>query len=91
MAFLQRQDSGSILCLVQQSGLKDPALPQLLCWLQLWLKSDPRPGKVIYHGAAKKEKKTYFNILVAFVLSPILENDRLPQKYDYVRSVEIQL
>ena len=37
--------------------VKDPALLQPWCRLQLWLGSDPWPGNSICHRAAKKENE----------------------------------
>ena len=41
----------------QHSGLKDPALPQLLHRSQLQLGSDPWPGNSVCQAMAIKEKK----------------------------------
>ena len=37
--------------------IKDPALPQLQCRWQLWLRFDPWPRNSICHQVAKKEKR----------------------------------
>ena len=54
VAFLEHWDMGLILGPAQ--GVKDLALMQLWCELQLWVRSDPWPENSICHRAAKKRK-----------------------------------
>ena len=54
-----------IQSLVQYSGLKDPALPQLWHGLQLQLRFCPRPRNFICHGYDhKKKKKVAFSCIL---------------------------
>ena len=46
-------------------GLKDSALTQLQCRLQLWLGSDPWPGTSVCHREARKEKTEPLTLLCA--------------------------
>ena len=43
--------------LAWHSGVKDPAVRQLQCRLQMWLRSDPWPRNSICYRVAKKKKK----------------------------------
>ena len=58
----------------QHSGLKDPALLQLLCRSQLWLRFSPWPGNSIclVCGLKSKKKKKKFMVILGNDLLSLL-------------------
>ena len=63
---LQFQDTGSSPQFPGHSGLKDPALPQLKCRSQLWLRYAPSPENSMCCRMAKKQKKKKLNSIKNF-------------------------
>ena len=62
--------------LAWHSGVKDPAVRQLQCRLQMWLRSDPWPRNSICYRVAKKKKRKEKTTANSF--SPPTHNQERP-------------